>query len=96
MAIATWGRSLAGGTAALAPTCRTGDEAIPEKPSRPPHRQLARDAATGRTGEIMHIARLNGSPSRVWLRPVGGGKEWIAAPDDVRLIPADTPVAEHD
>ena len=85
MAIATWGRSLADDTAAM-PPCRTGDEAIPQKLSRPPNRRLAHDAATGRTGEIMHIARTNGAPSRIWLRPAGGGKEWVAAAEDVRLV----------
>lgn len=52
-------------------------------------RTLARDAATGRIGEIMHIARENELPVEIWLRQVGGGCEWTAKPEDVTRIPHD-------
>jgi hypothetical protein len=63
-------------------------------PATPPRRELARDTATDRVGEIMPDpipARLRNpdSPRRVRLRPVGGGLEWTARSEDVELIPAE-------
>jgi hypothetical protein len=55
-------------------------------PLEPPPRQLARDTATDRVGEIMHIARENGAPVEIWLRPVGGGAEWTTKPEHVQRI----------
>lgn len=88
MATATWGRSLADDIVATVPPCRAGDDAIPEKPSRPPNRSLAYDAATGKTGEIMPC-RVPGETSVVRLRPIGGGIEWTALPGDVQLVQTD-------
>ncbi len=42
----------------------------------------AYDAYTQRVGVVMSV-----EASRLWLRPVLGGREWIASPEDVR--PAD-------
>lgn len=49
-------------------------------------RRLARDNSTGCVGEVMHVARVDGLATRVWLRPVGGGKEWTADAADVQLV----------
>lgn len=49
-------------------------------------RELARDTATDRVGEIMHIGREHGTPIEVWLRPVGGGEEWTTKPEHVERI----------
>jgi hypothetical protein len=49
-------------------------------------RRLAHDSATERTGEIMYITRVDFEPMTVWLRPVGGGQEWTAKYENVRLV----------
>lgn len=93
MAHATWGRSLADAAEALVPTRRAGDDAVPQKTAgRPPRRQLAYDGASQREGEIMPDvvpARLRDPNAQrsVRLRPVGGGYEWTADPDDITLLP---------
>jgi hypothetical protein len=88
MANASWGRSLADDTEAFVPPCRAGDEANPENTSRPHARQLVYDRATQRFGEIMPSPipdRLRNPDvaHKVMLRPVGGGCEWPADPDDI-------------
>lgn len=62
---------------------------IPE--SAPPARvrPLARDAGTERVGEVMDISYTDDRPVQVWLRPVGGGAEWIADPELVQLLERD-------
>lgn len=40
------------------------------------------DARTGRIGEVMDIMH-----NRVYLRPVGGGCEWVAKREDCRSSP---------
>ncbi|WP_410537896.1 hypothetical protein [Streptomyces sp. KL2] len=44
---------------------------------------VARDLRDGRIGDVMDV-----HPGRVWLRPLGGGREWDAKPDDVRPLTA--------
>ncbi|MBN3928628.1 hypothetical protein IQ279_03030 [Streptomyces verrucosisporus] len=44
---------------------------------------VARDLRDGRTGDVMDV-----HPGRVWPRPVGGGREWDAGPDDIRPLTA--------
>jgi hypothetical protein len=56
------------------------------EPPETSRRRLAHDSTTGRVGEVMEITRVNGIPTRIHLRPVGGGREWSADPDDVRLV----------
>lgn len=47
---------------------------------------LALDTRRSKVGEVMgHVA------GRVQLRPVGGGLEWDASPDDVQLASAAAP-----
>ncbi len=47
--------------------------------SEPQVGDLVWDAAANKLGKLM--AR---SPSAVWLRPAGGGREWTARTQDVR------------
>lgn len=56
-----------------------------------PPRQLVRDMATDRIGEIMPspipAGLCDGADTRtVWLRPVGGGKEWTTTPEHIQPI----------
>ncbi|MEU3184830.1 hypothetical protein ABZ707_11590 [Streptomyces sp. NPDC006923] len=51
--------------------------------TRPGISELAKDTATGRIGVVM--AEVG---ARVQMRPVGGGIEWDAMPDDVVAPPA--------
>ncbi|SFJ82979.1 hypothetical protein [Streptomyces pini] len=44
---------------------------------------VARDLRDGRVGDVMDVR-----PGRVWLRPLGGGREWDAKPDDIRPLTA--------
>jgi hypothetical protein len=44
---------------------------------------VARDLRDGRVGDVMDV-----HPGRIWLRPLGGGREWDARPDDVRPLTA--------
>ncbi|WP_432198626.1 hypothetical protein [Streptomyces sp. bgisy027] len=46
--------------------------------TRPGIGELAKDTAKGRVGVVM--GKLGG---RVQIRPIGGGKEWDAMPDNV-------------
>lgn len=39
------------------------------------HRGAFLDAATNRVGELMEVTLAS---NRVWLRPIGGGREWSA------------------
>jgi hypothetical protein len=47
-------------------------------------RELARDAR-GRIGEIME-RRDTARGTRVWLRPIGGGREWTASADTIEIL----------
>lgn len=49
-------------------------------------RQHAIDITTGDVGEVMHIERINHRPVEIWLRPPGGGREWTALAEDVRIV----------
>ena len=58
-------------------------------------RRLARDEATGGVGELMYVgdfedpARYPRRRQRVaFLRPEGGGREWITDPDHVTVLGA--------
>ncbi|WP_435846061.1 hypothetical protein [Streptomyces huasconensis] len=51
--------------------------------TRPGIGELAKDNAKGRVGVVM--AMIGG---RVQIRPVGGGREWDAMPDDVATLSA--------
>ncbi|WP_031508080.1 hypothetical protein [Streptomyces megasporus] len=42
---------------------------------------MARDVRDGRVGDVMDV-----HPGRVWLRPLGGGREWDARPEEVRPL----------
>ena len=50
-------------------------------------RPLVRDVRTNRVGEVMD-RRNTSHGERIWLRPVGGGREWTASADDIE--PVDT------
>ena len=63
----------------------------PQPGDAPLPRQLARDTTTGRTGHIMHIARVHGTPIRISLRPVDGGLEWDAEPRHVEPVDSRRP-----
>lgn len=52
-----------------------------------PRREHVRDVRDGRVGEITQISRDEyGRAVKIWLRPVGGGCEWTAAAEDVRVV----------
>lgn len=42
---------------------------------------MARDVRDGRVGDVMDV-----HPGRVWLRPLGGGREWDARPEEVQPL----------
>ncbi|MTE19737.1 hypothetical protein F0L17_11495 [Streptomyces sp. TRM43335] len=42
---------------------------------------VARDLRDGRVGEVMDVL-----PGRIWLRPLGGGREWDAEPRQVESL----------
>lgn len=42
---------------------------------------LARDTARGEVGQVM-----DHQSGRVWLRPLSGGREWTAWPDEVEPL----------
>jgi len=50
------------------------------------HRAPLLDTTTGRVGELMDVALAS---HRVWLRPIGGGREWSADVGGLR------PAREH-
>lgn len=54
------------------------------KTSDRPERDRAWDARAGREGVVM--AEPGVYSSRYWLRPVDGGTEWEAEPEDVQLL----------
>ncbi|HZG02172.1 MAG TPA: hypothetical protein VE546_01125 [Streptomyces sp.] len=56
---------------------RSGREALPGITVG----SVVRDLRDGRVGDVMDI-----HPGRVWLRPLGGGREWDAAPDEVQPL----------
>lgn len=58
----------------------------PEAPA-PRKGQLALDTRTEREGIVM--AEPGTYSAKYWLRPEGGGLEWEAEPDDVK-VPHDT------
>lgn len=91
MAHASWGRSLADDTEASVPSCRAGDDANPNSAYRPHVRELVFDRATGRIGETMpspipERLRNPDAKHKVQLRPVGGGCEWSADPEDLEPV----------
>ena len=45
--------------------------------------QVVRDIALDRVGEVMDVYE-----GQVFLRPLGGGREWEAAPGNVRRLTA--------
>ncbi|MFB7110110.1 hypothetical protein [Streptomyces sp. NPDC056291] len=51
--------------------------------TRPGIRELAKDSARGRIGVVM--GEVGG---RVQIRPIGGGTEWDAMPDNVVALSA--------
>lgn len=48
-------------------------------------RELALDTSTGRVGEVMDTIDTSHG-RRVYLRPVGGGREWSTDETDVQLV----------
>lgn len=50
-----------------------------------PRRELVRDMASNRIGEVMERRRI-GLVERVWLRPRGGGLEWDVPADQVQPV----------
>ncbi|TBO57080.1 hypothetical protein EYS09_24565 [Streptomyces kasugaensis] len=48
---------------------------------QPSRGNYVRDAKTGMVGIVMDF-----SLGQYWLRPVGGGREWVARPSDLREI----------
>lgn len=52
------------------------------------HRQLVLDTDTGRVGEVMERTSI-GRYERVWLRPVGGGREWTTDAAAVQPVPSE-------
>lgn len=53
-----------------------------------PRRELARDES-GRVGEVMDRS-ITDRGERVWLRPVGGGREWVVPAAEVELLDQET------
>lgn len=54
-----------------------------------PLRPLVWDRATDRVGEIVDVDLnrvFTGRVTTIHLRPVGGGLEWTASPDDVEDV----------
>lgn len=49
-------------------------------------RQLVRDIATDRIGEVMDVYCEGDRPVQIWLRPVGGGAEWTTKPEHVHPV----------
>lgn len=44
---------------------------------------VARDAARDEVGEVMEVQE-----GRIFLRPLGGGREWDAVPEDIEQLSA--------
>ncbi|GAB2578331.1 hypothetical protein GCM10027168_09190 [Streptomyces capparidis] len=57
-----------------------GDHGRPADP--PPMGSLVRETGTDRIAEVMAV----GYRGRLYLRPVGGGREWEAEPHAVRVL----------
>ncbi|MCM2577321.1 hypothetical protein [Streptomyces meridianus] len=54
-----------------------------EKPTAPEVGSVARDAARDEVGEVMEVQE-----GRIFLRPLGGGREWDALPEDIEQLTA--------
>lgn len=51
-----------------------------------PFGTLVRDLATDRVGVLQDVTYLLDAPAQLlaFLRPVGGGREWVTLPDMIR------------
>ena len=50
-------------------------------PTAPEVGSVVRDAAREEVGEVMEVQE-----GRIFLRPIGGGREWDALPEDVEQV----------
>ncbi len=57
---------------------------------------LVVDTRTGRSGEVQEwLYPALSAPTRAWLRPVGGGREWTPLVADLRPRPQGPPEEPH-